>query len=75
MLIVFKILLMCSLRSREEERISKPGAVSTPVKHADDHTPKTVEEVVVERNEKQVPTLPGKPSKILHSENICNQPK
>uniref|UniRef100_A0A8C2SGU1 Tight junction protein 1 n=1 Tax=Capra hircus TaxID=9925 RepID=A0A8C2SGU1_CAPHI len=40
------------LRSREEERISKPGAVSTPVKHADDHTPKTVEEVVVERNEK-----------------------
>ncbi|XP_066886214.1 tight junction protein ZO-1 isoform X12 [Kogia breviceps] len=47
-----------SLRSREEERISKPGAVSTPVKHADDHTPKTVEEVVVERNEKQTPNLP-----------------
>ncbi|XP_019315615.1 tight junction protein ZO-1 isoform X5 [Panthera pardus] len=46
-----------SLRSREEERISKPGAVSTPVKHADDHIPKT-EEVVVERNEKQAPTLP-----------------
>ncbi|XP_070352704.1 tight junction protein ZO-1 isoform X10 [Equus asinus] len=47
-----------SLRSREEERISKPGAISTPVKHADDHTPKTVEEVIVERNEKQAPTLP-----------------
>ncbi|XP_024598524.1 tight junction protein ZO-1 isoform X6 [Neophocaena asiaeorientalis asiaeorientalis] len=47
-----------SLRSREEERISKPGAVSTPVKHADDHTPKTVEEVIVERNEKQTPSLP-----------------
>ncbi|XP_072593197.1 tight junction protein 1 isoform X15 [Vulpes vulpes] len=47
-----------SLRSREEERISKPGAVSTPVKHADDHTHKTVEEVVVERNEKQAPSLP-----------------
>ncbi|KAK2501657.1 hypothetical protein MC885_016445 [Smutsia gigantea] len=47
-----------SLRSREEERISKPGAVSTPVKHADDHAPKTVEEVIVERNEKQAPTLP-----------------
>ncbi|XP_067555412.1 tight junction protein ZO-1 isoform X8 [Pseudorca crassidens] len=47
-----------SLRSREEERISKPGAVSTPVKHADDHTPKTVEEVTVERNEKQTPNLP-----------------
>ena len=52
---------MYSLRSREEERISKPGAVSTPVKHPDDHTPKTVEEVVVERNEKQAPNLPGKP--------------
>ncbi|GAB5572216.1 tight junction protein ZO-1 isoform X9 [Prionailurus iriomotensis] len=48
---------VADLRSREEERISKPGAVSTPVKHADDHTPKT-EEVVVERNEKQAPTLP-----------------
>ncbi|XP_021567235.1 tight junction protein ZO-1 isoform X3 [Carlito syrichta] len=47
-----------SLRSREEERISKPGAVSTPVKHADDHTHKTVEEVTVERNEKQAPALP-----------------
>ncbi|XP_063105973.1 tight junction protein ZO-1 isoform X11 [Cavia porcellus] len=47
-----------SLRSREEERISKPGAVSTPVKHIDDHTPKTIEEVTVERNEKQTPTLP-----------------
>lgn len=63
---------MYSLRSREEERISKPGAVSTPVKHADDHTPKTVEEVTVERNEKQTPNLPGKPSlecrKHLHSD-------
>uniref|UniRef100_A0A5F9DLU2 Zona occludens protein 1 n=2 Tax=Oryctolagus cuniculus TaxID=9986 RepID=A0A5F9DLU2_RABIT len=47
-----------SLRSREEERISKPGAVSTPVKHGDDHTPKTVEEITVERNEKQTPALP-----------------
>ncbi|XP_005381714.1 PREDICTED: tight junction protein ZO-1 isoform X5 [Chinchilla lanigera] len=47
-----------SLRSREEERISKPGAVSTPVKHIDDHTPKTVEEVTVERNDKQTPPLP-----------------
>ncbi|XP_042554431.1 tight junction protein ZO-1 isoform X3 [Dipodomys spectabilis] len=47
-----------SLRSREEERILKPGAVSTPVKHVNDHTPKAVEEVTVERNEKQAPTLP-----------------
>nr|XP_045000845.1 tight junction protein ZO-1 isoform X7 [Jaculus jaculus] len=47
-----------SLRSREEERISKPGAVSTPVKHVDDHTSKSVEEITVERNEKQTPNLP-----------------
>ncbi|XP_073917663.1 tight junction protein 1 isoform X4 [Castor canadensis] len=47
-----------SLRSREEERISKPGAPSTPVKHGDDHTPNAVEEVTAERNEKQTPTLP-----------------
>ncbi|XP_036909664.1 tight junction protein ZO-1 isoform X9 [Sturnira hondurensis] len=47
-----------SLRSREEERASKPGTASTPVKHADDHAPKAVEEAVVERNEKQAPTIP-----------------
>ncbi|KAM5207263.1 tight junction protein 1 isoform 6-T6 [Hipposideros larvatus] len=47
-----------SVRSREEERASKPGAVATPAKHADDHPPKPVEEVTVERNEKQAPTLP-----------------
>ncbi|XP_006901386.1 PREDICTED: tight junction protein ZO-1-like [Elephantulus edwardii] len=47
-----------SLRSREEERISKTGPVSTPLKHSDDHSPKTVEEIIVEKNEKQVPTLP-----------------
>ncbi|XP_068954541.1 tight junction protein ZO-1 isoform X6 [Petaurus breviceps papuanus] len=48
-----------SLRSREEERNSKPGAVSTPVKNLDDLiATKTVEEAVVERNEKQTPTLP-----------------
>ncbi|XP_074090354.1 tight junction protein 1 isoform X7 [Macrotis lagotis] len=48
-----------SLRSREEERNSKPGAVSTPVKNIDDlMPPKTMEEAVVERNEKQTPTLP-----------------
>ncbi|XP_037688809.1 tight junction protein ZO-1 isoform X4 [Choloepus didactylus] len=47
-----------SLQSREEERISKPGTASALVKHADDHTPTTVEEVTVERNEKQAPSLP-----------------
>ncbi|XP_071669955.1 tight junction protein 1 isoform X9 [Patagioenas fasciata] len=46
-----------SHRSREEERITKPGAVSTPVKNADDNS-KTVEEVTVERTEKQTPPLP-----------------
>ncbi|XP_074956268.1 tight junction protein 1 isoform X10 [Phalacrocorax aristotelis] len=46
-----------SFRSREDERITKPGAVSTPVKNADDIS-KTVEEVAVERTEKQTPPLP-----------------
>lgn len=63
--------MLYSLRSREEERISKPGAVSTPVKHIDDHTPKTIEEVTVERNEKQTPTLPGKHTDTLSCKNIC----
>ncbi|XP_054128347.1 tight junction protein ZO-1 isoform X2 [Melozone crissalis] len=46
-----------SHRSREDERITKPGAVSTPVKNADDLS-KAVEEVTVERTEKQTPPLP-----------------
>ncbi|XP_055663845.1 tight junction protein ZO-1 isoform X7 [Falco peregrinus] len=46
-----------SHRSREDERVTKPGAVSTPVKNADDLS-KTVEEVAVERTEKQTPPLP-----------------
>ncbi|XP_059714182.1 tight junction protein ZO-1 isoform X6 [Haemorhous mexicanus] len=46
-----------SHRSREDERITKPGAVSTPVKNADDIS-KAVEEVTVERTEKQTPPLP-----------------
>ncbi|XP_015728114.1 tight junction protein ZO-1 isoform X9 [Coturnix japonica] len=46
-----------SLRSREDERATKPGAVSTPVKNADDIS-KTMEEVAVERTEKQTPPLP-----------------
>ncbi|XP_070256701.1 tight junction protein ZO-1 isoform X6 [Myotis yumanensis] len=47
-----------SHRSREEERASKPGTVSPPVKQADDRAPKAVEEVPVERNEKAAATLP-----------------
>ncbi|XP_039578725.1 tight junction protein ZO-1 isoform X6 [Passer montanus] len=46
-----------SHRSREDERITKPGAVSTPVKNTDDIS-KAVEEVTVERTEKQTPPLP-----------------
>ncbi|NXQ31708.1 ZO1 protein, partial [Alaudala cheleensis] len=46
-----------SHRSRDDERITKPGAVSTPGKNADD-TSKTVEEVTVERTEKQTPPIP-----------------
>eukprot|EP00076_Gallus_gallus_P015427 XP_015134467.2 tight junction protein ZO-1 isoform X6 [Gallus gallus] len=46
-----------SLRSREDERVTKPGAISTPVKNADDIS-KTMEEVSVERTEKQTPPLP-----------------
>ncbi|NXB73514.1 ZO1 protein, partial [Donacobius atricapilla] len=46
-----------SHRSREDERITKQGAVSTPLKNADDIS-KTVEEVTVERTEKQTPPLP-----------------
>ncbi|XP_054070252.1 tight junction protein ZO-1 isoform X5 [Rissa tridactyla] len=46
-----------SLRSREDERITKPGAVSTPVKNTDEIS-KTMEEVAVERTEKQTPPLP-----------------
>ncbi|XP_063269125.1 tight junction protein ZO-1 isoform X6 [Prinia subflava] len=46
-----------SHRSREDERVTKPGAVSTPLKNADDIS-KTVEEVTVERTEKQTPPLP-----------------
>ncbi|NWI19598.1 ZO1 protein, partial [Crypturellus soui] len=46
-----------SLRSREDERTAKQGAVSTPVKNAED-TSKTAEEVAAERTEKQTPPLP-----------------
>ncbi|KAM5291555.1 tight junction protein 1 isoform 3-T3 [Glossophaga mutica] len=47
-----------SLRSREEDRASKPGTASTPVRHADDRAPKAVEEAAVGRDEKQAPAVP-----------------
>lgn len=47
-----------SHRSRDEERASKPGAVSPPGKHTDDRAPKAVEEVSAERSEKAAAALP-----------------
>ncbi|XP_033022465.1 tight junction protein ZO-1 isoform X1 [Lacerta agilis] len=48
-----------SLRSRDDERIAKPGAVSTPVKNVEEPTiSKSLEESVTERNDKQTPPLP-----------------
>nr|XP_006628859.2 PREDICTED: tight junction protein ZO-1 isoform X11 [Lepisosteus oculatus] len=47
-----------SLRSRDEERISKPGAISTPIKIAEEAViSKPVEQPVV-KEEKQIPPLP-----------------
>uniref|UniRef100_A0A8C5TS08 Tight junction protein 1 n=2 Tax=Malurus cyaneus samueli TaxID=2593467 RepID=A0A8C5TS08_9PASS len=51
-------------RSREDERITKPGAVSTPVKSTDDIS-KAVEEVTAERTEKQTIFLISRPSMKL----------
>ncbi|XP_025020053.1 tight junction protein ZO-1 isoform X1 [Python bivittatus] len=45
--------------NRDDERIVKPGAVSTPVKSTEEASlPKVVEESVAERNDKQTPPLP-----------------
>ncbi|XP_061451841.1 tight junction protein ZO-1 isoform X12 [Rhineura floridana] len=54
-----------SLRSRDDERIAKPGAVSTPVKNAEEPVvAKSVEEAVMERNDKQTPPLPAEPKPV-----------
>ncbi|XP_058011892.1 tight junction protein ZO-1 isoform X9 [Ahaetulla prasina] len=48
-----------SHRNRDDERITKPGAVSTPVKNAEETSlAKAVEESVAEKNDKQTPPLP-----------------
>ncbi|KAG8144855.1 hypothetical protein E2320_013264 [Naja naja] len=48
-----------SHRSRDDERIAKPAAVSTPVKNAEETSlAKAVEESVAEKNDKQTPPLP-----------------
>ncbi|XP_044294490.1 tight junction protein ZO-1 isoform X3 [Varanus komodoensis] len=54
-----------SLRSRDDERIAKPGAVSTPVKNVEEPpVPKSAEEPVMEKNEKQTPPLPAEPKPV-----------
>ncbi|XP_039196091.1 tight junction protein ZO-1 isoform X13 [Crotalus tigris] len=48
-----------SHRNRDDERITKPGAVSTPVKNVEEASlAKAVEESVAEKNDKQTPPLP-----------------
>lgn len=50
-----------SHRSRDEERISKPGAVSTPVKSSDDGILSQASDQASSRDEKLLPPLPGTP--------------
>ncbi|XP_030269070.1 tight junction protein ZO-1 isoform X7 [Sparus aurata] len=47
-----------SHRSRDEERISKPGAMSTPVKSSDDGVLSQASDQASSSNEKQLPPLP-----------------
>ncbi|XP_075877647.1 tight junction protein 1 isoform X4 [Nelusetta ayraudi] len=47
-----------SRRSRDEERISKPGAVSTPVKSSDDGVLSQASDQASSRDEKLLPPLP-----------------
>ncbi|XP_036950382.1 tight junction protein ZO-1 isoform X7 [Acanthopagrus latus] len=47
-----------SHRSRDEERISKPGAMSTPVKSSDDGVLSQASDQASSNNEKQLPPLP-----------------
>ncbi|XP_051234809.1 tight junction protein ZO-1 isoform X1 [Dicentrarchus labrax] len=45
-------------RSRDEERISKPGAISTPVKSSDDGVLSQASDQASSRDDKQLPPLP-----------------
>ncbi|XP_051234824.1 tight junction protein ZO-1 isoform X15 [Dicentrarchus labrax] len=47
-----------SHRSRDEERISKPGAISTPVKSSDDGVLSQASDQASSRDDKQLPPLP-----------------
>ncbi|XP_040910836.1 tight junction protein ZO-1 isoform X8 [Toxotes jaculatrix] len=47
-----------SHRSRDEDRIAKPGAISTPVKSSDDGVLSQASDQASSRDEKQLPPLP-----------------
>ncbi|XP_049919820.1 tight junction protein ZO-1 isoform X7 [Epinephelus moara] len=47
-----------SHRSRDEERVSKPGAMSTPVKSSDDGVLSQASDQASSRDDKQLPPLP-----------------
>ncbi|XP_029950234.1 tight junction protein ZO-1 isoform X4 [Salarias fasciatus] len=47
-----------SLRGRDEERVSKPGAMSTPVKTSDDGVLSQASDQASSRDDKQLPPLP-----------------
>lgn len=49
-----------SHRSRDEDRISKPGGMSTPVKSFDDGVLSQASDQASSRDDKQLPPLPGK---------------
>lgn len=56
-----EMFLFCvSYRSREEDRISKPGGMSTPVKIFDDGVLSQASDQASSINDKQLPPLPGK---------------
>lgn len=48
-----------SHRSRDEERSSKPGAMSTPVKSSDDGVLSQASDQASSRDDKSLPPLPG----------------
>lgn len=53
------ISVCCSHRSRDEDRASKPGAMSTPVKSSDDGVLSQGSDQASSRDEKILPPLPG----------------
>lgn len=54
-----------SHRSRDEDRVSKPGAMSTPVKSSDDGVLSQASDQASSRDEKILPPLPGTNSLVF----------